>query len=178
MGAQSVKNAILFIDSGDTLIEEDSEVRLPGSPIVQEGKFHERADEVLSILSSQGYRMALVADGYEESFANLYTKTGVAEVFEAMIISECVGAEKPSERMFQAAMDALKLTDADKPNIYMIGNNLKRDVLGANSFGIHSILMDWSKNYSMEPESEEEMPEYRVHSAQELLELLTGKGRK
>lgn len=170
------KKAILFWDSGDTLIEEDSEIRPSGSPIVQKGNFHKNADKVLEKLKDKGYKMALVADGYKESFSNLYVKTGVSCFLEALITSEEIGECKPSKNMFQAAMDALGLEDEDKPYIYMIGNNLERDVVGANRFGIHSVLMDWSPNYRMTPETEEEIPEYRIHSADEIWKIITEEG--
>jgi len=74
--------------------------------------------------------------------------------------------------MFQAAMDALGLTDADKGRIIMVGNNLKRDILGANRFGIHSVLIDWAPRRSMIPETDEEVPEYTIHTPAELLPLV------
>lgn len=66
----------------------------------------------------------------------------------------------------------VRLPDEAKPNIYMIGNNMKRDILGANRFGIHSVLMDWSLNYVMEPDNEEEIPEFRVHNPMDVIELI------
>jgi len=54
----------------------------------------------------------------------------------------------------------------------MIGNNVKKDVAGANRFGITSILLDWSPRYDMVPRQADEIPDYIVHEPQELIPLL------
>lgn len=54
----------------------------------------------------------------------------------------------------------------------MIGNNVKKDIAGANMFGITSILLDWSPRYNMIPESPEQVPDYIVHKPEELLSLI------
>ena len=54
--------------------------------------------------------------------------------------------------MFDTAKQAMKLTEEDKGRIVMIGNNLKKDVAGANQFGITSIWLDWSPRYFHEYE--------------------------
>lgn len=40
----------------------------------------------------------------------------------------------------------------------MVGNNLERDIVGANRFGITSVFIKWSPRYPMEPKNEEEVP--------------------
>lgn len=74
--------------------------------------------------------------------------------------------------MFQTAMDLMKLGSDDKSRIIMVGNNLERDIVGANRFGIRSVLMAWSSRYSMTPKNKEEQPDYRIEKPEELLELV------
>ena len=62
--------------------------------------------------------------------------------------------------------------EADKPRIVMIGNNLKKDVAGANRFGLTSIWMDWSPRYFHEFEEEDWKPDYTVKHPSELIPLL------
>ncbi len=69
-------------------------------------------------------------------------------------------------------MDKNHLTEEDKHRIVMIGNNVRKDVAGANRFGITSILLDWSPRYDMNPASEEEKADYIVHEPKELLTLI------
>ena len=162
---------IIFLDSGDTLIDESTEVR-DARGIVQTAAPVPGAPELLAGLRQAGYRVAMVADGEAESFENMYSLLKLDPYFEERVYSSDVGEEKPSPRMFQTAMDRMGLHDSDKPRILMMGNNLKRDIVGANRFGITSVLLDWSPRYPMRPESEEETPDFVVHSPGELLSLL------
>ena len=68
-------------------------------------------------------------------------------------------------------MEKLGLGEADKGRIIMVGNNLKRDIAGANRFGITSVLMAWSPRYCMVPENEEQTPDYRIRNPLQLVEL-------
>lgn len=165
------KQLVIFIDSGDTLIDESSEIRNSHGIVVHAGLI-EGAGEALESLYLQGYLIALVADGEEQSFTNIYTENGLGHCFHTRTISEIVGIQKPSERMFQDAMDKNGLTEADKRRIIMVGNNLRKDIAGANRFGITSVLLDWSPRYNMVPQCEEEKADYIIHHPLELLPLV------
>ena len=165
------KKLIIFIDSGDTLVDESSEVRETPGGIVMRANLIPGAEELLHKLRERGFTVALVADGLTESFYRSYCPYFGEMPFDAVVTSEEVGEEKPSPRMFQRAMDLLRLTDEDKNRILMAGNNLGRDICGANRFGIRSALMTWTPRYRMEPESSDEMPDYRVEEPLALLDL-------
>lgn len=167
-----MRRLILFIDSGDTLVDEGSEYRAAGSEVVESAELTDGAKEAVLRLKSEGFTIALVADGLRESFENVYRQHGMRDAFDTWAISEEVGEEKPSPKMFQRAMDALGLEDADKGRILMVGNNLKRDIVGAKRFGIASVLMSWSPRYCMTPEGPEEEPDFTVRTPGELVALL------
>ena len=127
---------------------------------------------MLLTLKERGYTIELVADGYTQSFDNSYGQHGLKNIFDARTISEEVGEKKPSQAMFETAMKLLHLTDEDKKRIIMVGNNLERDIVGANRFGITSVFIKWSPRYPMEPKNEEEVPDYIIHKPLELLDLV------
>lgn len=166
------KQLIIFTDSGDTLIDEGSEVRKVEGGVVYEAQFIPGAKETLLELKARGYHLVLVADGLKESFDRMYAQHGMEDIFDKRAVSETVGAEKPSARMFETAMELMGLKEDDKKRILMVGNNIKRDIVGANRFGIHSVLLTWSPRYCMVPETEEEIPEYRIEKPEQLLELV------
>ena len=166
------KKLIVFIDSGDTLVNEGTEYRNEGSPIVQSCELIDGAKEMLLTLKERGYTIELVADGYTQSFDNSYGQHGLKNIFDARTISEEVGEKKPSQAMFETAMKLLHLTDEDKKRIIMVGNNLERDIVGANRFGITSVFIKWSPRYPMELKNEEEVPDYIIHKPLELLDLV------
>lgn len=165
------KNLIIFFDSGDTLVDETTEVR-DSRGIVVKAELHDGGKELLLQLHNEGFTLALVADGEVESFKNIYSQHGLQNIFAARAVSEAVGIMKPAAKMFQTAFDALHLTKNDKNRTVMIGNRYNRDVLGANQYGITSILYNWSKRYENAPASEEEKPDYTVSTKDELYSLL------
>lgn len=171
------RNLIIFTDSGDTIIDEGTQV-FDERGIVTKAEFIPGADEVLKTLQEEGYRIALVADGEWESFQNVYRENGLGYCFEEWIVSEVVGEQKPARSMFDTAMEKMKLTDADKPQIVMIGNNLKKDVAGANRYGLTSIWLDWSPRYFHTVEEPDWKPDYTVKTPDELLVLLHGLEQK
>ena len=71
------KNLIIFTDSGDTLIDEGTEIRNEEG-IVVHADLIPGAKETLLALYEEGYRIALVADGNEQSFTNVYLENGLS----------------------------------------------------------------------------------------------------
>ncbi len=165
------KELIIFTDSGDTIIDEATQV-FDDRHIVTEAGFIPGAGEVLKQLKEEGYRIALVADGEWESFQNVYKKNGLGGCFEEWIVSEVVGEQKPARSMFDIAMEKMHLSEADKPFIVMIGNNLKKDVAGANRYGITSVWLDWSPRYFHSVEEPDWQPDYTVKTPEELKRLI------
>ena len=171
IGVGKQHKLIIFWDSGDTIVEEITEKR-DANGIVYYAELHHGCKELLESLYEEGFTMALVADGEVDSFQNIYEQHNLGHVFQTRAISEALPDRKPAAVMFQTAFDGLGLTDADKPRVVMIGNNLIRDVVGANRYGITSIFFDWSTRYDKNPKNEEETPQYTVHTPEELSVLL------
>lgn len=165
------RNLIIFTDIGDTVIDEGTEVRKTPRGVVCQAACIPEAKETMLSLYERGYTIVMVADGLEESFRNTMRINGLDHIFSAWVISENVGTEKPDRLMFETALESMGLTEADKSRIIMVGNNLERDVAGANRFGITSVHFCWSPRYPWEAENAEEEPDYRIYHASELLGL-------
>lgn len=165
------KKLIIFTDSGDTIIDEATQIR-DERGIVLKADFIPGADSVLRQLHDEGFTIALVADGEWESFQNVYRENGLGYCFDAWIVSEVVGKQKPEPIMFETAYEKLGLTEADKKRIVMIGNNMKKDVAGANRQGLISVWLDWSPRYFHTVEEPDWQPDYTVKTPAELLPLL------
>ena len=162
---------IIFTDVGDTIIDEGTEVRQVPCGVVYHARCIPGAKETLLELHRRGYTIAMVADGLVESFRNTMEENGLAHVFSTKVISETLAVEKPDALMFRTAMDLLRLDEEDKSRVIMVGNNIKRDVTGANRFGIRSVLLTWSPRYQYEASVPEETPTFRIRSPEELLPL-------
>lgn len=165
------KQLIIFTDCGDTLVDESTEIRDETQTVIKSGLIP-GAKEALLYLHEQGYRIALVADGTVKSFNNIIDEHGIRHAFETLTISEALGCAKPHPLMFYHTMKAMNLDENDIPRIVMIGNNLKRDVVGANQMGICSILISFSPRYCMTPTCDLQNPDYVVSMPDQLPALI------
>jgi phosphoglycolate phosphatase-like HAD superfamily hydrolase len=161
----------VFLDSGDTLVNEATEVFDDEGYVIEAGLIP-GALEMINALTREGYRLALVADGRVRSFATILGGHGIEPHFHAQVISEAEGCEKPDARMFQKAMSSLGLANGDAKDIVMVGNHLERDIGGANRLGIISIWQSWSKKRSHIPANDDEVPRYTIRTPGELPTLL------
>ncbi|MGG1516269.1 HAD family hydrolase [Paenibacillus oryzisoli] len=167
----NAKKLIVFLDCGDTIIDEGTEIR-DDQDIVIQADLIPGADVMVRTLAERGYTLALVADGRAQSFKNMLTDHGLYDYFTTMIYSETIKAAKPSPRMFKAALGALDLSEQDCSRIVMVGNNLSRDIKGANQMGITSIFLSWTPRYPKVHGDESEMPTYTIGHPVELIELV------
>ncbi|MGQ7886267.1 HAD family hydrolase [Paenibacillus sp. WC2504] len=165
------KKLIVFLDCGDTIIDEGTEIR-DDHDIVIQANVIPGADVMVKTLAERGYTLAIVADGNAQSFKNILTQNGLYDYFTTMVYSETVKASKPSPRMFKAAIGALDLSEQDCNRIVMVGNNLSRDVKGANQMGITSIFLSWTPRYPKLHADESEIPQYTISHPLELIDLV------
>lgn len=161
----------VFLDSGDTLVDEGTEV-FDADGYVIEASLIPGALEMVEALSAEGYRLALVADGRVRSFETILGGHGIGPHFEVKVISETEGCHKPDARMFERALEGLGLSAADTPAVVMVGNHLERDIAGANRLGIVSIWQSWSHRRSHIPANPDEVPRYTIRTPGELPGLL------
>lgn len=175
----NTKNIIVFTDCGDTLIDEARQTFSKQCDVlVEAADMIEGAKEELEQLKNHGFRVAMVADGLVESFDNIVAQHALEPFFEIRVISEALGCQKPDARMFTETMRQMGLTNEDIPRIVMIGNNIKRDVAGANRLGICSVLLTFSPRYSMIPETQEETPDYLAAMPCDILPLMEALERR
>ena len=173
MGAQATALNILavFLDCGDTLADEETEQKdATGTTLA--AQLIPGAAETLRALTARGYPLALVADGPVGTFKNILTQHKLHHLFSAFAISETVGVSKPHPRMFIHALDQLGISSRDYGRVVMVGNNLERDIRGANALGLLSVWLDWAPRRSKIPSDETEVPMYTIKTPQELLSVI------
>ncbi|MEM6431027.1 MAG: HAD family hydrolase [Deinococcota bacterium] len=159
----------VLLDSGDTLVDEGTEVK-DDDGIVLSASLISTADELIKTLKRQGYPLALVADGEVQSFKNVLGRHGLFEKFDVHVISETVGVLKPDEKMFITALEALNISDHTAT--VMVGNNLARDICGANALGITSVWLDWAPRRSKTPANDGERPDHSIKLPIDLVDVL------
>ncbi len=123
-------------------------------------------------LKARGYPLALVADGPTATFVNNLGPYGVFQLFDARAISQEVGCEKPSRKIFQVALDELEIDSSEYSRVVMVGNHLERDIAGANALGLISVWLDWAPRRSKSPATDLEIPHYTIKTPLQLLDVL------
>lgn len=161
----------IFLDLGDTIMQEVTEEKDETLTTQRADLFPGMAD-LLRTLKGRGYKLGLVADTRPGTYVNVLRQHNLYELFDGFAISEELDVVKPHPLMFQHALTAVGLTAADAPQVLMVGNNLSRDIKGANEQGMVSVHIHWNDRYPTVPANAAEEPHHTVRSAAELLALI------
>lgn len=162
------KHVALLFDLGDVIMQETTEVK-DAELNTLHAELVDGMGDALRELKSRGYKFGLVADTRPRTACNVLHQHNLYDLFDALAISEEVGCEKPDVRIFRAALDALKIAPQDYARAAMVGNNLARDIRGANALGLITIYFHWNDRY---PQTDDK-PTYTARNADELLDLIT-----
>jgi HAD superfamily hydrolase (TIGR01549 family) len=173
---QVTLKAVLF-DLGDVIMAEETEEKV--DDVTQRADLHPGMAEVLKWLHGNGVPMGLVADTRDGTYRNVLGMHGLFELFDVFAISDHLGVVKPDRRMFLHALEGLGIPQSDWGNVAMVGNNLARDIRGANALGLISIWLVWNQRYPCICADDAETPDFQVSSAaglRNLLEALLSEG--
>jgi len=161
--------AVLF-DLGDVIMREETEEKVDG--VTQRADLFPGMADLLRGLRERAVPLGLVADTRDGTYRNVLRMHGLMDLFDAFAISDHVGVEKPNRRIFEHALEQLGIAEADRGAVAMVGNNLTRDIRGANALGLIGIWMVWNQRYPCACADERERPEYQVSTAADLERLL------
>ena len=85
------------------------------------------------------YALALVTNGAACLQREKLIRAGLAEHFDAVVVSADVGAGKPDPAIFE---HALSLLGARPDQAVMVGDTLERDIAGAHAAGVRAIWIN------------------------------------
>ena len=98
-------------------------------------------DGVYELLERYKNRICLVTDLTAHIQHRKIIKLELDKYVDLVVTSEEAGHEKPHPYIFNMALEKLKCT---KEEVCMIGDNFKKDILGASRLGIQSIWLNSS----------------------------------
>lgn len=98
------------------------------------------AMETLRYFKDIGLPLALVTNGGSDVQRGKINRFGLNPIFDFILIEGEFGVGKPHPSVFTTAMEML---NADASDAWMVGDDLERDISGAQSLGIYSIWVDW-----------------------------------
>lgn len=124
------------------------------------------AQELLAALHGK-VKMGIITNGFTALQEIRLQRTGFAEYFSSLTISEQVGVAKPHQKIFDHALAAIG--QPEKQHVLMVGDNPHSDILGGLNAGIDTCWLNVDN---------QESPlgitaHYQVSSLDELQTLLT-----
>jgi putative hydrolase of the HAD superfamily len=126
---------------------------------------HPHVREVLDVLRER-FPLALVTDAQSAySRAELH-KVGLLGYFDPIVVSGDHGYRKPDRRLFQLALDGMGV--AAEHALY-VGNDLYRDVFGAQEAGMRTVLFGSGQGRSVHPDC---VPDHTITDFRDLLKVL------
>ncbi len=83
------------------------------------------------------FKIGIISNNYG-NLKEICKETGLINVLDVMVDSNLVGAIKPSRKIFFKGLKALNVTPEEA---VMVGDNIKRDIIGALDIGMDAILI-------------------------------------
>ena len=115
------------------------------------------------------YRLGLVSDGYLQTQRNKWNALCLDSYFEAVVFSDEFGREnwKPSPAPYNRV---LAMLDVEPARSVYVGDNPKKDFVGARRVGMKSLRIrhKWGVYAELEPVDREHQPDIEVHNLSEL----------
>lgn len=132
----------------------------------------EGALELLQYLKDNGYRIAAVTNGIKQVQFGRLNRSALKDFFEAVIVSEDTGFQKPQPGIFEHAFTQIGSNEKEK--MLMVGDSLTSDIQGGNNIGIDTC---WY-NPDRLPNPTGIVPTYEIQKLDELKSVLQrGKAR-
>ncbi|MFA6449630.1 MAG: HAD family hydrolase [bacterium] len=122
--------------------------------------------ETLDLLRMK-YRLAIVSDGQTAWAVPELNAVGLLNYFKPVIVSGDFGYRKPDTRLFETALKEMNMQPSE---VLYIGNDMRRDVFGAQQLGVKTVFF---KSNQGEQEKEGINPEYIIYNFPELLNAVS-----
>ena len=83
---------------------------------------------------SQTHKLLIITNGLKDVQRPRFNRSPIKSYFEAIVISDELGAAKPKPEIFDAAFEKMK--QPDKSDVLIIGDSLSSDMQGGYRYGI------------------------------------------
>ncbi len=101
--------------------------------------------ETLDRLKREGYAIGLVSNTgrtWGRYLRTVQDRLGIGRYFGARVFSDEVGVRKPEPKIFQTALEALRLPPEE---VFHVGDDVDADVAGARAAGMRAVWFDTGK---------------------------------
>jgi putative hydrolase of the HAD superfamily len=130
-------------------------------------RFFPEVEKNLMELRKKGYKLALLSNTESIGIKLVEDKLRLKNFFDLLEYSFEVGAVKPNPVMFNSVLKKMNVSPEES---LMVGDSLRRDVVGAQNIGMHGCLLN-RKNEIFDS-SLGVKPEFEIKSLSELRRVL------
>lgn len=123
------------------------------------------AVETLEALQTLGLVLGLVTNGTVRGQEQKLEVLGLRRYFQAVVVSEAVGVQKPHPAIFQSALTGVGVA---AEHAWFVGDHPENDILGASRVGLRTV---WLASVHPWP-AEHALPHHRIDSLRELVPLI------
>jgi putative hydrolase of the HAD superfamily len=133
---QTLENARAEVEPFDDFFDAVyQEFTVPGVWRLEPG-----ALELLQDLRQAGFRLGIISN-FDLRLREILKHVGVLDLFEQIVVSSQVGAEKPSPRIFEEALRRFAVEPAE---LLHVGDEEKADGEGARALGIQACILGFA----------------------------------
>ncbi|MZG29247.1 MAG: HAD-IA family hydrolase [Nitrospinae bacterium] len=101
---------------------------------------------ILETLKKKGVMLGIISN-WDSRLNSTLENIGLAQYFDFILPSAVVGSAKPDKKIFK---EALRICGVEPHEACHIGDEIRTDVAGAESVGIHPILLDRDNRFEKE----------------------------
>ncbi|EEX50949.1 5'-nucleotidase [Pasteurella multocida] len=124
----------------------------------------EQVVETLEVLKERA-NLGIITNGFTTLQKLRLEKTGLADWFQFVTISEEVGIAKPDPRIFEYSLELAKVKD--RSQVLMVGDNLDSDILGGHNANIDTCWLHYNRENNSNIK-----PTYSIGCFDKLLEIV------
>ena len=95
--------------------------------------------DCIETLRSQGAKLGLVTNGFAATHHEKIARLGLTALFDGLFIADEMGMVKPDPAVFRHACSVL---GSEPQRTAMVGDRYDRDIVGAQSTGMFTVLVD------------------------------------
>ncbi|MFF2451134.1 HAD family hydrolase [Isoptericola sp. NPDC058082] len=101
----------------------------------------------LDVLRNAGHRVAVVTNGTSAQQRGKVARCGLEAHVDAIVVSEEEGVAKPDPRLLEVALERLGAADADRRQVWMVGDAAHADVAAGRAAGTRTAWVSHGRSW-------------------------------
>jgi len=118
-------------------------------------------------LKEQGYKLAIISDAPKLKAWVRLVSMGIDEFFDVVITFDDTGKRKPNNLPFRKTLKKMRIKPEEA---LMVGDSIKRDIIGARTLGIKTVFAKYG--YRGKQKNKTRPFDFEIERIEDLLEVL------